>query len=118
MTHAETKAVGAQALAVLRALEFAPMTKSKLVGKLQATMAKTHCERLIDSMIKRGLLDIKWRQIVLTHRGRKAIPSAAPQEPMRPYIPPRVVRRIGSMDFKRWPSRVGGRLVYTRTTDG
>ncbi len=109
--NAETKAVGAQALAVLRALEFAPMSRKKLVDKVQGAMAKTHCERLIDSMLKRGLVERKWSQIGLTHKGRKAIPSVAPQEPMRPYVPPRVVRRAGS-SVAHIPSRVGNQLIY------
>lgn len=80
--------------------------------------APKYSQRQIDKMIARGLVSDRGSSYALTTAGRAAVEKLRPRDMDRlkdvhgTWQPPRVVRRPGSLDFMRWPSRVGNQRIH------
>lgn len=109
-----SKPLGAHGIALLRVLSTGPAKRSDVVKRLGGSVATATAEAMIDGLIERGLLTMKWSRLQLTRAGRQALPTEAPPSPMRPYEPPRVVRRRGSDVAGRLPSVAAGRQYMPR----
>lgn len=94
---------------ILRTLHVEPAGASALHRRLGR-----HAPRIIDAtvaaLVDEGLVALKWSRWRLTSAGRAALPGMSALPPMRPYVPPMVVRRPGS-DHSHIPSLAGGRLI-------
>jgi len=66
----------------------------------------------IKASIERGWIRrLRGGRLSLTVEGRAQLPDG-PRLGTREWVPPRVVRRPGSLDFMRHPSRVGSQRIH------
>lgn len=108
-------ALGSMGISVLRTLADGPARRTKVVSSVSGLVAPAQAEAMIDNMLKRGLLMHELGRLHLTLAGRRALPKGSPPEPMRPYVPPRVIRRAGSEVAAKLPSVAAGRRYYPET---
>jgi hypothetical protein len=94
---------------VLRALQVAPRNSAELARAI-AQHSPRNIAFAVEALAAEGLIALKWSRWRLTRRGREALPSISSLPPMRPYVPPMVVRRPGS-DHSHIPSLAGGKLI-------
>lgn len=107
--------IGIKQIAALRALRDGPRTRRGIVLAMRAdSVAPATANKIIDNLLERGFVEPIFGTIALTATGRRALPSDQVLRPMRPYVPPKVVRRPGSDRASKLPSRYGDDLVYGR----
>lgn len=98
---------------LLRVLTSGPRSGAELRDAFPA-MARHQLDTLLERMRDEGLVSFALRRWRLTYKGRRAAPAAPVAPPMRPYVPPRVIRRAGSEVAASLPSVAAGRRYWPK----
>lgn len=104
---------GTYGLIIMRLLAKSPSTADELSAQISA-VAAPQVVAILKSLEARKYVRHTFSKYRLTALGLSAMPKSMPAPAIRPYVPPRVIRRPGSDRASRLPSRVAGREVYPR----
>lgn len=96
---------------VLRLIANGMQTESALLNRIQ-DHPRPQITNAIKTSIERGWIKrLRGGRLSLTVEGRAQLPGG-PKLSTSEWVPPRIVRRSGSLDFMRYPSRVGDQRIY------
>lgn len=98
-------------LEILRFIADAPVTRAAIKRQFSSHIAKGVMDSILDGMLADGVISMSYGKLRITNAGLRKLPVKPETVVMRPYVPPRVIRRAGSDRASKLPSVFAGRRV-------
>lgn len=101
---------GTHGLHILRVLSAGPLTLSELNAQL-SSIAAPQVAAILARMVRHGYVSDAFSKYRITSKRLAQLPRTVAAPTMRPYVPPKVIRRAGSDVAGKLPSVFAGQRV-------